>query len=88
MFQSKFLRPQVLVNEKEMGSGELVAILLCRSLYLYCIAKRNFTRNSELCNTWLFYYQILSRCDISAVQEVRDARGSAIRILLRELNRY
>ncbi|XP_078240197.1 deoxyribonuclease-1-like [Pogona vitticeps] len=31
--------------------------------------------------------QILSRCDISAVQEVRDARGSAIRILLRELNR-
>ncbi|KAL8164463.1 UNVERIFIED_CONTAM: hypothetical protein K2H54_051667 [Gekko kuhli] len=32
--------------------------------------------------------QILSRCDISAVQEVRDAKGSAIRILLRELNRY
>nr|XP_020648696.1 deoxyribonuclease-1-like [Pogona vitticeps] len=32
--------------------------------------------------------QILSRCDISAVQEVRDARGSAIRILLRELNRH
>ncbi|XP_053149133.1 deoxyribonuclease gamma-like [Hemicordylus capensis] len=32
--------------------------------------------------------QILSRCDISAVQEVRDAKGSAIRILLWELNRY
>ncbi|XP_015261055.1 PREDICTED: deoxyribonuclease-1-like [Gekko japonicus] len=32
--------------------------------------------------------QILSRCDISAVQEVRDAKGSAIRILLQELNRY
>ncbi|KAJ7317401.1 hypothetical protein JRQ81_003563 [Phrynocephalus forsythii] len=32
--------------------------------------------------------QILSRCDISAVQEVRDAKGSAIQTLLRELNRY
>ncbi|XP_042306990.1 deoxyribonuclease gamma-like isoform X1 [Sceloporus undulatus] len=32
--------------------------------------------------------QILSRCDISAVQEVRDSRGSAIQVLLRELNRY
>ncbi|XP_042306991.1 deoxyribonuclease gamma-like isoform X2 [Sceloporus undulatus] len=31
--------------------------------------------------------QILSRCDISAVQEVRDSRGSAIQVLLRELNR-
>nr|XP_056723328.1 deoxyribonuclease gamma-like [Euleptes europaea] len=32
--------------------------------------------------------QILSRCDISAVQEVRDSKGTAIRMLLRELNRY
>ncbi|XP_062975026.1 deoxyribonuclease gamma-like [Elgaria multicarinata webbii] len=32
--------------------------------------------------------QILSRCDISAVQEVRDSKGSAIRTLLWELNRY
>ncbi|KAJ6655284.1 hypothetical protein lerEdw1_005476 [Lerista edwardsae] len=32
--------------------------------------------------------QILSRCDISAVQEVRDFKGSAIRTLLQELNRY
>ncbi|XP_060108483.1 deoxyribonuclease-1-like [Heteronotia binoei] len=32
--------------------------------------------------------QILSRCDISAVQEVRDSKGSAIRTLLKELNRY
>ncbi|XP_048346136.1 deoxyribonuclease gamma-like isoform X2 [Sphaerodactylus townsendi] len=31
--------------------------------------------------------QILSRCDISAVQEVRDFKGSAIRVLLRQLNR-
>ncbi|XP_028567564.2 deoxyribonuclease-1-like [Podarcis muralis] len=32
--------------------------------------------------------QILSRCDISAIQEVRDSRGAAIQTLLRELNRY
>ncbi|XP_054826100.1 deoxyribonuclease-1-like [Eublepharis macularius] len=32
--------------------------------------------------------QILSRCDISAVQEVRDSKGSAIRMLLREMNRH
>ncbi|XP_067320938.1 deoxyribonuclease gamma-like [Anolis sagrei] len=32
--------------------------------------------------------QILSRCDISAIQEVRDSRGVAIQMLLRELNRY
>uniref|UniRef100_A0A8D2Q8V0 Endonuclease/exonuclease/phosphatase domain-containing protein n=1 Tax=Varanus komodoensis TaxID=61221 RepID=A0A8D2Q8V0_VARKO len=32
--------------------------------------------------------QILSRCDISAVQEVRDSKGLAIRMLLQELNRY
>nr|XP_060615733.1 deoxyribonuclease-1-like [Anolis sagrei ordinatus] len=32
--------------------------------------------------------QILSRCDISAIQEVRDSRGIAIQMLLRELNRY
>ncbi|XP_077185760.1 deoxyribonuclease-1-like isoform X2 [Paroedura picta] len=32
--------------------------------------------------------QILSRCDISAVQEVRDSKGYAIQILLQELNRY
>ncbi|XP_044299356.1 deoxyribonuclease-1-like [Varanus komodoensis] len=31
--------------------------------------------------------QILSRCDISAVQEVRDSKGLAIRMLLQELNR-
>ncbi|CAI5796029.1 deoxyribonuclease gamma-like isoform X2 [Podarcis lilfordi] len=31
--------------------------------------------------------QILSRCDISAIQEVRDSRGAAIQTLLRELNR-
>ncbi|XP_029139824.1 deoxyribonuclease gamma-like [Protobothrops mucrosquamatus] len=32
--------------------------------------------------------QILSRCDISAVQEVRDSKGLAIQMLLRKLNRY
>ncbi|XP_025021233.1 deoxyribonuclease gamma-like [Python bivittatus] len=32
--------------------------------------------------------QILSRCDISAVQEVRDSKGLAIQALLRRLNRY
>uniref|UniRef100_G1KY77 Deoxyribonuclease n=2 Tax=Anolis carolinensis TaxID=28377 RepID=G1KY77_ANOCA len=32
--------------------------------------------------------QILSRCDITAIQEVRDSRGIAIQMLLRELNRY
>ncbi|XP_034996208.1 deoxyribonuclease-1 [Zootoca vivipara] len=32
--------------------------------------------------------QILSRCDISAIQEVRDSKGAAIQTLLRELNRY
>ncbi|KAM3848160.1 deoxyribonuclease gamma-like [Vipera latastei] len=32
--------------------------------------------------------QILSRCDISAVQEVRDSKGLAIQVLLRKLNRY
>ncbi|KAL7988222.1 hypothetical protein Chor_007141, partial [Crotalus horridus] len=31
---------------------------------------------------------ILSRCDISAVQEVRDSKGLAIQMLLRKLNRY
>nr|XP_034996209.1 deoxyribonuclease gamma-like isoform X3 [Zootoca vivipara] len=30
--------------------------------------------------------QILSRCDISAIQEVRDSKGAAIQTLLRELN--
>uniref|UniRef100_A0A8C8VK82 Deoxyribonuclease n=1 Tax=Pelusios castaneus TaxID=367368 RepID=A0A8C8VK82_9SAUR len=32
--------------------------------------------------------QILARCDISAVQEVRDAKGDAVLTLLTELNRY
>ncbi|XP_032066616.1 deoxyribonuclease gamma-like [Thamnophis elegans] len=32
--------------------------------------------------------QILSRCDISAVQEVRDSKGLAIQALLQKLNRY
>uniref|UniRef100_A0A674JXF7 Endonuclease/exonuclease/phosphatase domain-containing protein n=1 Tax=Terrapene triunguis TaxID=2587831 RepID=A0A674JXF7_9SAUR len=31
---------------------------------------------------------ILVRCDIAAVQEVRDAKGDAVQALLRELNRY
>ncbi|XP_074872961.1 deoxyribonuclease-1-like 1 [Carettochelys insculpta] len=35
---------------------------------------------------WLV--QILVRCDITALQEVRDARGTAMRALLQELNRY
>uniref|UniRef100_A0A670YB56 Uncharacterized protein n=1 Tax=Pseudonaja textilis TaxID=8673 RepID=A0A670YB56_PSETE len=30
--------------------------------------------------------QILSRCDISAVQEVRDSKGLAIQALLQKLN--
>uniref|UniRef100_A0A8C3HS67 Uncharacterized protein n=1 Tax=Chrysemys picta bellii TaxID=8478 RepID=A0A8C3HS67_CHRPI len=32
--------------------------------------------------------QILVRCDIAAVQEVRDVKGEAVQALLRELNRY
>uniref|UniRef100_K7FS61 Deoxyribonuclease n=1 Tax=Pelodiscus sinensis TaxID=13735 RepID=K7FS61_PELSI len=32
--------------------------------------------------------QILGRCDITAMQEVRDAKGNAMRALLQELNRY
>ncbi|TFJ96777.1 aspartyl-tRNA synthetase [Platysternon megacephalum] len=32
--------------------------------------------------------QILGRCDIAAVQEVRDAKGDAVQTLLGELNRY
>ncbi|XP_067403032.1 deoxyribonuclease-1-like [Emydura macquarii macquarii] len=32
--------------------------------------------------------KILARCDIAAVQEVRDAKGEAVLALLRELNRY
>uniref|UniRef100_A0A8C8VK21 Deoxyribonuclease n=1 Tax=Pelusios castaneus TaxID=367368 RepID=A0A8C8VK21_9SAUR len=32
--------------------------------------------------------KILARCDISAVQEVRDAKGDAVLTLLTELNRY
>ena len=36
-----------------MDSAELVGILLCESLYFYCVAKRNFTRNSKLCNHFI-----------------------------------
>lgn len=32
--------------------------------------------------------QILSRCDIALLQEVRDHKGKAIPILLAGLNRY
>ncbi|XP_043357255.1 deoxyribonuclease gamma-like [Dermochelys coriacea] len=39
-------------------------------------------------NTWVMGALILARCDIAAVQEVRDMKGDAVQALLRELNRY
>ncbi|CAM4693512.1 unnamed protein product [Caretta caretta] len=41
-------------------------------------------------DTWVMgaLVQILVRCDIAAVQEVRDVKGDAMQALLRELNRY
>ncbi|XP_077696350.1 deoxyribonuclease gamma-like [Eretmochelys imbricata] len=41
-------------------------------------------------DTWVMgaLVQILVRCDIAAVQEVRDMKGDAMQALLRELNRY
>ncbi|XP_013931767.1 PREDICTED: deoxyribonuclease gamma-like [Thamnophis sirtalis] len=41
-------------------------------------------------NKGIFFsdFQILSRCAISAVQEVRDSKGLAIQALLQKLNRY
>ncbi|KAM4695837.1 deoxyribonuclease-1-like [Rhinophrynus dorsalis] len=32
--------------------------------------------------------KILSRCDISVIQEVRDSKGAAVPVLVKELNRY
>ncbi|XP_074978423.1 LOW QUALITY PROTEIN: deoxyribonuclease-1 [Caretta caretta] len=39
-------------------------------------------------DTWVMGALILVRCDIAAVQEVRDVKGDAMQALLRELNRY
>lgn len=35
-----------------------------------------------------FILQIISRCDLILIQEVRDAKGEAVPALMKNLNRY
>lgn len=49
--QSELWLLKVPVEEKDVDSGECVAVLLCETLYFSCIAKRKFTIKSNLCNS-------------------------------------
>lgn len=78
-------------GEAKVNNKKVMGILL-KVLYRKCLTKPETSDNltKMLIAAFLLFSarQILSRCDLCLLQEVRDSKGEAVRALVKDLNRY
>lgn len=77
-------------GEAKVNNKKVMGILL-KVLYRKCWTKPATSSNRTESKLHLFLppeCQILSRCDLCLLQEVRDSKGEAVRTLVKDLNRY